>query len=126
METRFVLIDNNPAFPNDGESCWWWDMTRPYKEADAIGPYIAVQCYVGKNPNEFVHIDRLYLLFTDQAEYYAVCETCYFTYYEKQWSGSTSGGPNWWDQAKAYREKHQTEKGWCEFCDPIFGNGGWL
>jgi hypothetical protein len=23
-------------------------------------------------------------------------------------------------------KKHEETKGWCEFCDPIFGNGGWI
>ncbi len=126
MENRFVLIENNPRFPNDGKTCWWWDTTRPYIGKDSIGPYIAVQTYVSKDPNQFIYIDGLRILFQDQAEYYFVCPSCYSANSRLQWSGSTHGGHGWRERAEAELAKWQNQKGWCEFCDPIFGNGGWL
>lgn len=75
--------------------------------------------------NDFVPIEDLRLLFTDEAEYFAVCQHCYFVYCNMQWSGSTPS-PGWRKQSQNYLKKHQRDKGWCEFCDPIFGNGGWL
>jgi hypothetical protein len=120
---RFVLIENDPEFPNVGGTCWYWDTKRPLERS--AQPYIAVQCYCDRDPNQYVPIDDLRLLFTDQAEYYAVCPNCYYAYRHMQWSGSTHSS-GWRSQSQRYLKEHQEVKGWCEFCDPIFGNGGWL
>lgn len=87
-------------------------------------PYTAVQAYCNKNPNDFTPIANMRLLFTDQAEYYAVCPDCHSAYSHMQWSGSTRNR-NWREDSQAYLEKHQNQKGWCEFCDPVLGHGGW-
>ena len=121
---RFIFIEGDSEFPNDGETCWYWDTKRPLKLKDGQ-PFIAVQCYCGIDPNDFVPIEGLRLLFTDQAEYYAVCSSCHFVYKYMQWSGSTRS-PGWREQSQQYLEEHQRERGWCEFCDPVFGNGGWV
>ena len=68
---------------------------------------------------------RMRLLFTDQAEYYAVCPDCYAAYAQMQWTGSTPGGSDWRQRAEAYRVRHESTDGRCEFCDPEIGNGGW-
>lgn len=121
---RFTPIQDNPEFPNDGETCWYWDTARPAKEGDEL-PFTAVQVYCDNDPNKFVKIEGdMRLLFTDQAEYYAVCPDCHFIYRHMQWSGSTRNR-NWRQDSQAYLEQHQNQKGWCEFCDPIFGSGGW-
>lgn len=80
--------------------------------------------YFGNDANNFVRHAKMKLLFTDQAEYYAVCLDCYFAHSDQQWSGSTNQ-PGWRDRSARYLEKHITNKGWCQFCDPVFGNGGW-
>jgi len=54
-----------------------------------------------------------------------VCLNCYDIYGHLQWSGSTRGGYNWRERAQEYLENHIKTKGWCEFCDEIFGLGGW-
>lgn len=64
------------------------------------------------------------LLFTDQAEYYVVCQSCRSTYGHLQWSGNTKS-PNWQQESFDQLSLHEAKKGWCEFCDPVFGNGGW-
>jgi len=115
------LIDN-PEFPSDDRTCWYWDTNRPLEGEQ---PYIAVECYSDRNPNEFVFVEGLRLLFTDQAEYCAVCPNCYVAFANMQWSGSTHS-PGWREQSHEFLERHQRDKGWCEFCDPVFGNGGWL
>jgi len=104
------------------KSEWWLDTARPIKEAPG---YIAVECYEGKDPNDFVRCEDMQILFTDKAEYYFVCRSCYSIYRHMQWSGYTGALSGWRDRAQKRLEKHQTIKGWCEFCDPIFGNGGW-
>lgn len=104
------------------ESEWWLDTMRPIKEKPG---YIAVECYKDKDPNDFVKCEDMQLLFTDQAEYYFVCKDCYTTYRNMQWSGGTRGGGNWRERADKGLHKHEETKGWCEFCDPVFGNGGW-
>ena len=119
---RFVLIENDEEYANDGETCWYWDTKRPLEGKQ---PFVTVQCYCDRDPNQFVPVDDLRLLFTDQAEYYAVCPTCYYAYAHMQWSGSTCI-PEWREQSQKYLQKHQREKCWCEFCDPVFGNGGWV
>lgn len=126
-EKRFLPIEDNPIFPNDGETWWWWDTGRPLEPGEKfIGkPFIAVQTYCDRDPNNHVHVEGLRLLFTDQAEYYAVCPNCYSTFAHMQWSGSTRAHGNWREMARLFLEEHQAKKGWCEFCDPIFGNGGW-
>ena len=118
---RFILIENDPKFPADEETCWYWDTSRPLKGSQ---PYVAVQVEQGKNPNEFKYVEGLRLLFTDQAEYHAVCPSCYSIYSHMQWSGSTQSR-GWREASQRYLEQHQKVKGWCEFCDPVFGNGGW-
>lgn len=119
---RFERIVNNPEFPNDGETCWWWDTARPGEDGQ---PFIAVQTYCGKDPNAFTKVERLLLLFTDQAEYYAVCPACHSAFQGKQWSGSTRAGSYWRETAEKWLIMRQKIKPWCDFCDPIFGNGGW-
>lgn len=119
---RFVLIENNEKFKADERTCWYWDTKRPAKNGQ---PYIAVQCYKDRDPNtQIVYHERMALLFTDQAEYYAVCMNCRYSYGDMQWSGNTHNR-HWREDSAAYLKKHQETKGWCEFCDPVFGNGGW-
>jgi hypothetical protein len=118
---RFEAIQDHPNFPNDGETCWYWDTARPQSEGL---PYIAVQAYCNKDPNAFTPVQNMRLLFTDQAEYYAVCPECHSAYRHMQWSGSTRNR-GWRESSQAYLDEHQTQKGWCEFCDPVFGGGGW-
>lgn len=118
---RFQLIENNSEYPNDDEACWYWDTERPLKGSQ---PFVAVKCYRSKDPNQFVRVEGLKLLFTDQAEYYAVCPNCRFAFSHMQWSGSTRKS-GWRERSQRYLKHHQKTKGWCEFCDPIFGNGGW-
>lgn len=79
---------------------------------------------INKDPNQFIRHTHMRLLFTDQAEYHVVCFNCYSLYQQMQWSGSTRN-PGWRDQSGRYLAEHIETKGWCEFCDPIFGNGGW-
>ncbi len=127
---RFILIENNNDFPNDGETCWYWDTNRLVPEANRDNPewpWIAVQCYCGKDPNNFVQIEpeKFRILYTDKAEYYFVCPNCYDAYCRMQWSGSTRGPGNWRERAEREKEIHAHKKGWCEFCDPVFGSGGW-
>lgn len=122
-EQRFHLIENNSEYPNDGETCWYWDTERPESGGQ---PFIAVQVYCKHDPNTYVRHGSLRLLFNDQAEYYAVCQSCYDTYRHMQWAGSTRGPHNWRETAEKYRLERGLECGWCEFCDPVFGNGGWL
>jgi hypothetical protein len=117
---RFRLIEDNDEFPNDGETCWYWDTGRPYGEDG----FIAVQTYCDRDPNQFVRHEEMVLLFTDQAEYYAVCLSCKSVYGRLQWSGSTRN-PGWETKSQLYLENHISKKGWCEFCDPVFGSGGW-
>lgn len=119
---RFQLISGNPEFPNDGETCWYWDTVRPATDGRL---FIAVQSYCDKDPNAFVRVEGLCLLFTDQAEYYAVCPSCQVVFSDMQWSGSTRAA-GWRERSQRYLEMHQREKGWCEFCDPVFGDGGWV
>jgi len=121
---RFILIEQHPEFQADDETVWYWDTNRPLENAGTA--YVAVQCYRDKDPNkDVVYHETMRLLFTDQAEYYAVCEGCSSLYNHYQWSGSTSS-PNWRSKSATYLKKHQETKGWCEFCDPVFGNGGWI
>ena len=124
---RFELIENNPKFPNNGKTCWYWDKARitPHLVGDELDDYVAVQCYCNKDPNNYIPIrGKMELLFTDQAEYYVVCERCYLAFNNLQWSGSTLSH-NWREESEKYLKYHIERKGWCEFCDPIFGNGGW-
>ena len=117
---RFVLINDNPEFPDDGKTCWYWDTNRPLEK-----DYVAVECYCDKDPNQFVYFENLRILYTDQAEYCFVCSSCYFAFSHMQWSGSTHS-PGWREISQRELKIHQKYKGWCEFCDPIFGNGGWI
>lgn len=67
----------------------------------------------------------MHLLFTDQAEYYVVCDDCYSVYRRMQWSGSTHGGLGWQSQARHYFQAHVKGGKQCEFCGDN-GNGGWM
>jgi len=115
---------------DDGKSRWWYDTARPIAEAereDPEQPYILVEVAAHNDPNDYRKIEgEMMLLFTDQAEYHAVCFECYSSFSHIQWSGSTHGGPGWRERAQQYLETHSATKGWCQFCDPIFGNGGWV
>jgi len=124
-EARFILCDPPPpGCENDEETCWWYDTENPLNDEEQ--PYVAIERYRGIDPNDFVRIEgAMRLLFTDQAEYYAVCGACYQIYRDMQWSGSTKN-PYWQEESMRYLKRHQELKGWCEFCDPIFGNGGWM
>ena len=101
---------------------WWLDADRPMPNCQH--GYMVVQTEQGKDPNNFVRHEKLHLLFTDQAEYYAVCDNCRTAYGRMQWSGSTNSY-GWRERSEKYLQKHIEKKGWCEFCDPVFGNGGW-
>ena len=76
------------------------------------------------DPNQSILYEKLFLLFNDQAEYYAVCDNCHALYRSMQWSGSTQG-PNWRETSQQFLEWRMKNRPWCQFCDPIFGNGGW-
>lgn len=106
---------------------WWLDTARPLKpEKDPHNQkFVAVQTEADKDPNNFVKHEKMFLLFNDQAEYYAVCEFCYRAHYNQQWSGSTRNS-SWRENSERYLARHVQLKGWCQFCDPIFGNGGWI
>lgn len=80
--------------------------------------------YPGKDPNQAVIHQKMSLIFTDQAEYYAVCPSCRSRFGHMQWSGFTRN-PGWRQESAEYLKEHIEKRGWCEFCDPIFGNGGW-
>lgn len=101
---------------------WWLDTERPLHNDPQ--KFKAVQTEADKNANDFVRVEGLRLLFNDQAEYYAVCESCHAQHKHGQWFGSTRSS-GWRKRSEEYLILHQTEKGWCQFCDPIFGNGGW-
>jgi hypothetical protein len=69
--------------------------------------------------------DTVYILWTDQAEYYFVCSTCFYEFAGMQWSGSTrSIYPDYKERAETDRRWHEQNGGACEFCGPK-GNGGW-
>lgn len=128
---RFILMEHPPrGHENDERSKptkWWQDTWRPLDADDADGDqrYVAVEVYADKDPNNYRRIEpEMALLFTDQAEYYCVCGDCRIVYGSMQWSGSTRA-TGWRQDSEDYRQHHQRMKGWCEFCDPIFGNGGW-
>ncbi|MPR36595.1 hypothetical protein [Salmonirosea aquatica] len=127
---RFVLttaeaIGEEPDSKFGKPTKWWLDTARPI--GGEPGGFIAVQTYADKDPNDFVQVgDSMGVLFTDQAEYYFVCDRCYQTYAHMQWSGSTKAAKGWMERARAELLEHKETKGWCEFCDPIFGNGGWI
>ena len=129
---RFILIEHLSDFPDDGKTCWYWDIARQIDTFDSgqpidksNQPYIAVQCYKDRNPNKYIKHNRLMILYTDQAEYYFVCSNCYYANITKQWSGNTRM-PDYRAMSLIELKKHTEEKGWCEFCDPCFGSGGWL
>jgi len=107
------------------ETQWWLDTARPLADPTDPQKYVAVETQYDEDPNNFVPVTDMRLLFTDQEEYYAVCEECHEIYSNYQWSGSTRADANWRQRADEYLKDHQQKKGWCEFCDPIFGNGGW-
>ena len=103
------------------KTVWWLDSARPIEDKPG---YIAVECYADKDPNDFVKCENMRILFNDQAEYYFVCRDCYSIYSSMQWAGGTRSS-GWRERSQKRLEKHEQTKGWCEFCDPIFGNGGW-
>lgn len=120
---RFVRCEAPPS--EHGwldNTIWWHDRHRPIDGSNV--EFIKVQTYDDRDANDYVRHDSLCLLFTDQAEYYAVCPHCRSLYSEMQWSGSTRMH-NWRQRSQEYLEDHTNQKGWCEFCDPVFGNGGW-
>lgn len=59
----------------------------------------------------------------DQAEYYFVCDSCFFTHADKQWSGGTNHYGGYWPTHKAAVEAKARRRRRCEFCGPG-GNGG--
>lgn len=129
---RFVLMDETPAKwrdqPRSRPTRWWQDTWRPLSEKDEMEAgyrYIAVEVYAEKDPNDYRPCKDMRLLFTDQCEYYVVCQDCRSVYGHMQWSGGTRGLRGWRGRAELDRADHENTKGWCEFCDPIFGNGGW-
>ncbi len=121
---RFQKIENNPQYPADADMCWYWDTEQPVPTEDGPQSYVAVRVASDKDPTQCVRVEKLRLLFTDQAEYYAVCLDCHSAYYYMQWSGSTRS-PGWQKASQQFLERHKA-RGWCEFCDPVFGNGGWV
>ena len=121
---RFTLMKDPPeGETTDPRYAWWFDTRRPLD--DPAQPYMAVQTRADQDANDYVLVENLTLVFQDQAEYYAVCPNCRSIYGSTQWSGSTRVGPDWRERAQAWLEKYQREKGWCQFCDPVFGSGGW-
>lgn len=123
---RFTPIENNPQYPVTEDTRWFFDTARPLSlEENNDQPFMAVQVEADKNPNDFRRVTEMRTLFTDQAEYYFVCPGCYAAYARMQWSGSTRGANNWQDRAEKRCRQHEATKGWCQFCDPVFGNGGW-
>lgn len=129
VKPRFIPCDEMPKQERSRETKWWYDTWRPVddgKESSFPGQrYVVVETYADKNPNNYRHIEpEMCLLFTDQAEYYVVCRDCRSVYGSMQWSGGTRN-PNWRQDSEDDRQLHQRTKGWCQFCDPIFGNGGW-
>lgn len=121
---RFVPIGATTGkHADDAETRWWYDHWRPLN--DQAQPYMAVQVYAQRDPNAYVPImAEMCLLFIDQAAFYIVCAGCYDRFCADQWSGSTHGGSGWQANAEKVRQQHERLKGWCEFCDPVFGNGG--
>jgi hypothetical protein len=126
MNKRFIKTTSEEVGEGEDpilDTQWWLDTMRPIKEKPF---FVTVECYKDKDPNDFVKCEGMQILFNDQAEYYFVCKDCYNTYRGMQFSGSTRGGSGWRERAEKKRDKHEQTKGWCEFCDPIFGNGGWI
>lgn len=122
--SRFVLIENNSEYPADERTRWYFDTERRLLP-DAGQEFNAVQVYADRDPNTFVRHEKLYLIYTDQAEYYCVCGKCYNNFAHMQWSGGTRGEPDWREKSHRFLANHLKQKGWCEFCAPVFGNGGW-
>ena len=128
---RFVLMEDAPKGERMERSVptrWWQDTWRPLSEKDELEAgyrYMAVEVYAEKDPNNYRPVSDMRLLFTDQCEYYVVCQDCRMVYGHLQWSGSTRGRRDWREVSEQDRADHERQKGWCEFCDPIFGNGGW-
>lgn len=123
-EPRFVKTTHDVVGEEKSEfynTEWWLDTARPIKEYPG---FIAVETYEDKDPNNFVKCIGMRNLFTDQAEYYHVCAVCYNYHSGQQWTGSTRMN-DYRQRSEADLKTHQETKGWCEFCDPIFGNGGW-
>lgn len=82
-------------------------------------------CEDDKDPNKATWLEHLFLLFTDQAEYYAVCHNCYLAYRNMQWSGSTNAR-GWRLSSQKYLQFRLKERAWCQFCDGEMGSGGWV
>src|SRR5690349_16332309 len=98
-EQRFVLMPQPPeGLTADERSKWWYDTRRPLD--DESQPFMAVQTYADKDPNNCRKvIGEMFLLFTDQLEYYVVCGACLSTYHHMQWTGNTRGGHGWRERA---------------------------
>jgi len=124
IPTTAEAIGEEPDWSELYPTKWWLDTERPLPDGDPQ-KYIAVQTEGDKDPNNFVKVGDMRVLFTDQCEYYFVCNPCFNIHYDQQWSGSTRGSLNWRKEAIEECAQHSNQKGWCEFCDPIFGNGGW-
>lgn len=124
-ERRFIKTTAKEIGEEEDEyspTDWWLDLKRPIKDPPG---FIAVQTHKGNDPNDFVKCDQMFILYNDQAEYYFVCSSCYNKYKSLQWAGSTKASTGWRERSIKNLEKHHQQKGWCQFCDPIFGNGGW-
>lgn len=124
---RFIRIQDHDKYPEDGGSVWYWDTGRPtpHLEGDGLDDYVAVQVRKGKDPNrKVVYHNNLRLLFEDGTKYFAVCMPCYYGFAFGQWKG-TGIDSEWRDKSGRYLKYHQDVNGWCEFCDPVFGTGGW-
>jgi len=128
---RFIRMGCPPKGEEpDADYTWWLDRWRPL-DRDGMEETgctcVPTQVEASKDPNDYRPItDGMELLFTDQAEWSIVCPYCYAAYNRMQWSGSTKGESGWRERAEQERLNHERIKGWCEFCDPIFGNGGWI
>jgi hypothetical protein len=119
------MVGRPDGSPGEAATAWWLDTERPLTALDG-GTYVPVQTRAGIDANDYRRIEcGMRLLFTDQAEYYFVCPRCFERFSGQQWSGSTRGRRGWRERAELQLLLHQLVKGWCEFCDPVFGNGGW-
>ena len=124
---RFVLIQDRDEYPISETTRWYWDTGRPiiHQSGDGFNDYLAVQVRADRDPNRQVVYQRdLRILYRDANEYYFVCVPCFYGYVNLQWTGR-GADPYWLDKSNEALREHQKINGWCEFCDPVFGNGGW-
>ena len=127
---RFILttaeaIGEEPDSPSTTIPTRWWVDTERFILTRAGRQKVFVQVYADKDPNDFVKCEGMRILFTDKVEYYFVCGRCYTIYAAMQWTGTTRGPVRFRERATNQLHLHEKNKGWCEFCDPVFGNGGW-